>query len=173
MQDALAVYFNGEKYAGLLLASLAVVVLTASGILWRAGTPLRPFSMVLGILALAEVALGVGLFLRTGPQVRQLEAQLRSEPPHYYASEATRMRRVQRNFVVVEYVEWRSSSPPRLLGCPSRLDRYSAAWPSVFSYTRPFSSRSICSQSAEGPTTYRHSPRLGVPGCPVTVEPGL
>ena len=105
MQHALTVYFDGEKHAGLLLAAVAVGVLIAAATIWRAGSPLRPFAGTLGILALAEIALGAGLYLRTGAQVNRLEGQLRSDAPSYYSAEATRMRRVQRNFVVIEYVE--------------------------------------------------------------------
>ena len=105
MQDALTVYFNGEKHAGLLLAGLAVAGLIAAVIMWRAGSPLRSFAATIGILALAEVALGVGLYLRTGPQVSRLDGQLRSDALAYYSAEAPRMLRVQRNFVIIEYVE--------------------------------------------------------------------
>ena len=105
MQDALTLYFNGEKYAGLLLAGMAFAALVASAVMWRAGSPLRPFSTTVGFFALAEIALGGGLYLRTGPQVNRLDEQLRSDPQSFYSSEAARMRRVQRNFVIVEYVE--------------------------------------------------------------------
>jgi hypothetical protein len=105
MQDALMVYFDGEKYAGLLLAGVAVAVMIAAVIMFRAGPGLRPFAVTLAAAALAEIVLGVGLYLRTGPQVRRLDEQLRSDAPNYYAAETARMTRVQRNFVVVEYVE--------------------------------------------------------------------
>jgi hypothetical protein len=61
--------------------------------------------VTIGIFALAEIALGAGLYLRTGPQVSRLEGQLRLDAPGYYSAEAARMLRVQRNFVIVEYVE--------------------------------------------------------------------
>jgi hypothetical protein len=105
MHDALTMYFDGEKYAGLTLAGVAVCAIAVATLLYRAGGEFRSFAITLGILALAEVALGVGLYARTGPQVGRLEEQLRSDATSFYASEARRMARVQRNFVLVEYAE--------------------------------------------------------------------
>jgi hypothetical protein len=68
MQDALTVYFDGEKYAGLLLAGIAGSVMIAAAIMFRSSAGLRSFAVTLGVLALAEIALGVGLYVRTGPQ---------------------------------------------------------------------------------------------------------
>ena len=49
--------------------------------------------------------MGVGLYLRTGPQVTRLEEQLQSAPSEFFEGEAARMPRVQRNFIVIKYVE--------------------------------------------------------------------
>jgi hypothetical protein len=105
MHDALTVYFNGEKSAGLVLAGLATTAIVFASLLFRAGGGFRSFATTLVLLALAEAALGVGLHARTGPQVRGLEDQLRSDSPSFYSAERARMARVQRNFVLVEYVE--------------------------------------------------------------------
>lgn len=105
MQESLVVYFNGEKYAGLLLAAIAVAMMVAAIIIFRAGAGFRSFALTLVIAAIAEIALGVGLYVRTGTQVSRLEEQLRRDAPAFYAAEAPRMARVQRNFVIVEYVE--------------------------------------------------------------------
>ena len=105
MHDALTMYFNGEKYAGLLLAGFALLVVATATVIFRAGSTFRPFAVTLGVVAAAEMALGVGLYLRTGPQVARLAEQLRSTPGQYFADEAARMDRVQRNFVVIVYVE--------------------------------------------------------------------
>jgi hypothetical protein len=105
MHDALTMYFNGEKYAGLVLAGFAIFAIAVAVLLYRSGGDLRSFAMTLGIIALAEIALGVGLYARTGPQARGLEDQLRSDATVFYAEESTRMTRVQKNFVIIEYVE--------------------------------------------------------------------
>ena len=105
MHDALTIYFNGEKYAGLVLAGAAVAAIVIAIVMFRAAGEFRSFAITLGVLALAEIALGAGLYLRTGPQVAHLEEQLRSSAPSFHAAESARMARVQRNFVVIEYVE--------------------------------------------------------------------
>jgi hypothetical protein len=105
MQDALTIYFDGEKYAGLILAAVAVCGIAAAAILFRAGPGFRSFAITLAIIGLAEIALGLGLYARTGPQVQHLEEQMRSDLTGFYQVEGTRMARVQRNFVIVEYVE--------------------------------------------------------------------
>lgn len=95
MHDSLMVYFDGEKYAGLFLAGLGLAVIAAAVILFR----FRSFAITLIVLAVAEIAMGVGLYLKTGPQVARLMTQTD------YADETARMARVQRNFVVIEIVE--------------------------------------------------------------------
>jgi hypothetical protein len=105
MNDALMIYFDGEKYAGLFLTGVGLAGIMAAAVLLRASSGLRSFAITLIVLAVAEIALGVGLYLRTGPQVNRLVAQLGSDAPRLYSDEGTRMARVQRNFVVVEYIE--------------------------------------------------------------------
>ena len=105
MEDALTIYFNGEKYAGLILAAIALTAIVTAIVLFRANADLRSFAITLAVVATAEIGLGVGLYVRTGPQVERLAEQLRSEAAGVRAAETIRMTRVQRNFVVIEYVE--------------------------------------------------------------------
>lgn len=56
-------------------------------------------------MAVAQVALGLGLYLRAGPQVSRLLGQLSSDAAAFKSAEGARMARVQSNFVVIEYVE--------------------------------------------------------------------
>lgn len=105
MQDVLMTYFNGEKNGGLLLIGVGSLGMAAAVLFFQARWGLRPLAVTLGVLALAELALGVGLYLRTEPQVNDLIARLTSEPERFYSAEGARMVRVQRNFVVIEYVE--------------------------------------------------------------------
>jgi len=72
---------------------------------WPARWGLRSFAVTLGVLALIEITIGVGLYLRTGPQVNGLVAQLGSDAARFFADDAARMARVQRNFVVVQFIE--------------------------------------------------------------------
>ncbi|HEV8317202.1 MAG TPA: hypothetical protein VGQ10_07320 [Vicinamibacterales bacterium] len=103
MHDALMIYFNGEKNAGLFLAGIGLAELAAAALLFR--QDLRSLAATIGVLALAEIALGVGLYLRTDPQVGRLVSQLGAEPARFYTDEGARMALVQRNFVIVQYVE--------------------------------------------------------------------
>lgn len=75
------VYFDGEKNAGLLLAGIAVAVLIAAALMFRARLDLGSFAVTLGVLAIAQMALGVGLYLRTAPQVSGLVERLQSDAP--------------------------------------------------------------------------------------------
>lgn len=105
MQHALTTYFTGEKNAGLVLAALGVIGLAAALLFWPSRVGLRAFAVTLGVLGLIEIAIGAGLYVRTGPQVSGLLATLGSDATRFFADEAVRMARVQRNFVVVQYVE--------------------------------------------------------------------
>ncbi|MGH9314875.1 MAG: hypothetical protein ACRD1S_16955 [Vicinamibacterales bacterium] len=105
MQDVVMTYFDGEKNAGILLIGIGLVGIAAAAVFFQARWGLRSLAVTLGVLALAEIALGIGLHLRTDPQVSGLIAQLGSEPARFHSDEGARMVRVQRNFIVIEYVE--------------------------------------------------------------------
>jgi hypothetical protein len=105
MHDAMTIYFNGEKNAGLFLAAIGVVVVVGAAVLVRARPDYRSLAITLGLLAVIEIAIGAGLYLKTDPQVGRLRAQLDANAATFYADEGARMTRVQRNFVAIEYVE--------------------------------------------------------------------
>ncbi len=104
MRDALVAYFDGEKYAGLFIALVGLLALALAGGLSAPRWELRPTAVVLGILGLVQLAVGLGLYFKTGPQVARLLGQLASEPARFYTEEAARMVKVQRNFVWLEYM---------------------------------------------------------------------
>ena len=103
MQDAVMAYFDGEKNAGLVLTAIGVAVITAAGLLFHPKWGLRSFAVTLALFALLELAIGVGLYVRTGPQVSALLARMGSDAPAVAAEEEARMARIQRNFVVLQY----------------------------------------------------------------------
>jgi hypothetical protein len=105
MHDALTTYFQGEKNAGLLIAGIGVGVLALAAVFYQPRWELRSFAMTLAVFALIEIAIGVGLYLRTGPQVASLVAQLGTDSMRFFADEGAQMARVQRNFVVIQYIE--------------------------------------------------------------------
>jgi hypothetical protein len=105
MQDVVMTYFTGEKNAGVLLIAVGLAGIAAAGLFFPPRWGVRSLAVTLGLLALAEIALGAGLYLRTDSQVNGLVAQLASDRPRFDSEERARMVRVQRNFVVIEYVE--------------------------------------------------------------------
>jgi hypothetical protein len=105
MHDALTTYFQGEKNAGLLIAGIGVAILALAAVFYQPRWSLRSFAVTLAVFALVEIAIGVALYLRTGPQVTSLLAQLGGDSARFFAEEGARMARVQRNFVVIQYIE--------------------------------------------------------------------
>jgi hypothetical protein len=105
MQEALLTYFGGEKNAGLVLIAVSIAGFIAAVVFFQPRYGLRSFSLTLALFALIELAIGVGLYIRTGRQVDRLVSQLGSHPTDFFAEETSRMSVVQRNFVIVQYAE--------------------------------------------------------------------
>jgi hypothetical protein len=103
MQDQVLAYFAGERQAGMLAALIGALALTAAVVLFQPRWELRSLAVTLGLLGLLELTVGIGLVVRTGPQVSQLLGQLGADTVAFYAGESERMARVQRNFLVLEY----------------------------------------------------------------------
>lgn len=91
MHDALTIYFDSEKYAGLLLAAIGVGIVAAAVLIFRTSPDLRAFAVTLMVIAFAEVALGVGLYFRTGPQVSRLVGLLHTDASRFDTEESPRM----------------------------------------------------------------------------------
>jgi hypothetical protein len=102
MHDALTTYFNGEKTAGALLACLGLIGLAAAALFSQPRLELRSLAATLAVLALVQIAVGAGLYFKTGPQVARLVAQLGSDGARALSEEGARMARVQRNFITLE-----------------------------------------------------------------------
>lgn len=105
MNDAVAAYFTGEKQGALVLIALGIAGLAAAALFWSPRYGLRAFAVTLAIFAVLELALGIGLYARTDPQVARLLAQLGSDPAGFFATEGARMARVQRTFAIAVRVE--------------------------------------------------------------------
>src|SRR5688500_17180009 len=88
MQDALNAYFAGEEHAGLLLAGVGIATLALAAVFYQPRWGLRSFAVTLAVLALVEIAIGVGLYLRTGSQLTNLLAQLGTDSPRFFAERA-------------------------------------------------------------------------------------
>lgn len=100
----MADYFAGEKAAGLLLFCIGIAALCAATALFPARHELRAFALTLGIFGVLELTIGLGLYLRTDPQVTALLARLTRDEAAFRAAEFERMTVVQRNFVIIQVV---------------------------------------------------------------------
>ncbi|MFO0601795.1 MAG: hypothetical protein U0324_01415 [Polyangiales bacterium] len=106
LTESLAVYFAGEKSAGLLLAVVGALALAWGGLVLRGGAgDLRGALWPVMLIGALQVAIGVGLTARTDGQAAALRAQLDRSPAAFFAAERPRMEKVQRNFVWIEWVE--------------------------------------------------------------------
>lgn len=103
--DPLHHYFAGERSAGVLLAALGVAALAFAWWLRADGGPFRAMLYPLAVVGLLQLAVGVGLAVKTGPQVATLERAFADDGAAARAAERARMDGVQRNFVVIEVVE--------------------------------------------------------------------
>jgi hypothetical protein len=104
MREALLMYLQGEKNAGLLAAIVGVLSLAAAAVFQHPRWELRPFAAVLGVVGLLWLVVGVRLYLRTGPQADRLLEQLATDASRFYTEEHARMLKVQENFLTLERV---------------------------------------------------------------------
>ncbi|MFY9550879.1 MAG: hypothetical protein WAU32_06990 [Thermoanaerobaculia bacterium] len=101
----LLLYFAAEKQGAILIAAIGVASGILAAYLWLAEGPFRAMAWPLAAIGLGQLALGVGLFLRTDPQIARLLEGLRSRPQATMQSELARMEKVNRSFKVIEAAE--------------------------------------------------------------------
>jgi hypothetical protein len=105
MRDALATYFGLEKVWALSIAAVGLALLGLAVWLWLARGEYRGMAVPLGVIALIEIGVGLGVGLRTDGQVAQLVAQLDASPAALASTELTRMAGVMRTFQLIKIVE--------------------------------------------------------------------
>lgn len=103
--EALTTYFDGEKSAGLVLAGVGALACGWAFAVRRGYTDAAGMFWPVVIIGVLQVAIGVGLYLKTGPQVAALHATMERAPSEMLSAETPRMRAVQRNFPIIEVVE--------------------------------------------------------------------
>src|SRR5690349_18352531 len=103
MQQAILEYFSGEKNAGILVAVIGAAAIAAAIVLIQPRWELKALAIVLGVLGLLELGVGIGLVIKTGPQVEGLLTLLKSDAARMQAEEAARMTRVQATFTMLQY----------------------------------------------------------------------
>lgn len=105
--EPLQIYFLGERQAGLCAAALGIASLAFAAWLFRSVSMFRLMMIPLGIIGVLQLAVGIGLYLKTPAQVQALQEGL-SQPqsrPEAHAKETQRMQRVQANFTVLK-IAW-------------------------------------------------------------------
>ncbi len=105
LADALTTYFDGEKSAGLVLVGMGAIACAWAVVVRRGLSDAAGMFWPVVIIGALQLAIGVGLAARTPSQVAGLRAQMASAPSEMVAAEASRMQKVQRNFVIIEMVE--------------------------------------------------------------------
>ena len=98
-------YFDGERHAGMLAAAIGVTSIGFAVWLFRGASPFRAMWIPLALIGLLQLAIGVGLNVRTGPQVAALVSGLERDPAATRAEEIARMEKVSANFKVIKVVE--------------------------------------------------------------------
>jgi hypothetical protein len=98
-------YFSGEKHAAVVVIAAALIAFVACAIGLAPRWGLRAFAITTGVFALFYLVVGVGLYWRTDSQVEQLMNLLGVDPVMLARQELLRMTKVQRNFIVIEWIE--------------------------------------------------------------------
>jgi hypothetical protein len=103
--DPLLHYFAGEKAGAAVCLALGIGAVLFAFWVFRSHAAFRAMAIPVGLIGLAQLALGAGLWVRTDPQVASLQAGLTDQPQSARQSELARMERVNANFRVIEAVE--------------------------------------------------------------------
>lgn len=99
-------YFAGESSEAWAFTGLGVGSLGVGAGLFAEGSPrMQGAAVPLFAVGLLQLVLGVGLWIRTPPQVAALDAQLTSNPADVVRAERARMSRVMRGFGLYKATE--------------------------------------------------------------------
>lgn len=105
MLDALTTYFDGEKQGATALMILGGAALTAAIVIVVTRSDDRAMAIPLGVIALLQLAIGIGLYARTDPQLAALVQQATTDAPALITAEIARMNTVMRSFAVIKIIE--------------------------------------------------------------------
>lgn len=105
MKEALVTYFAAEKRGAMILVLMGVLALGVAAAVTLTRSNYRSMAIPLALLALVELAIGIGVYARTDGQVAGLLTTLGTSPVEAARGEITRMNGVMRAFAVVEIVE--------------------------------------------------------------------
>jgi hypothetical protein len=104
-QIKLLSYFSQEKTGGVLVLIAGIIAVVASVILYRNSEIYRGVAYPLVLIALAEIGLGIGLYLRTDKQVAILQSTYTNSVSDFKNIEIPRMEKVMTTFKIVKLSE--------------------------------------------------------------------
>jgi hypothetical protein len=105
MNDPIAVYFQGEKDGALWLLAIGLAGAAFGFWAWRTLPQFRMMAIPIGLIALAELAIGGGLYARTDKQVAQLRTDLAQDHAVARGVELKRIEGVNTTFKTIEIIE--------------------------------------------------------------------
>jgi len=103
MTESMIRYFVAEKRESALFVLVGLAAIALSVWLWR--TPHRGMVYPLVAVALIQIAVGGGVYLRTDAQIAALSARYQRDADGFRAAEITRMNAVMGNFRLYKSVE--------------------------------------------------------------------
>ena len=98
-------YFTAEKYESVMFFLVGCAALGFGVLLLLHGGAYRMAAIPLIAVALAQIPVGAGVFLRTDAQVTTLTARWQNDRSAFRAEETDRMTKVMNNFRVYKYAE--------------------------------------------------------------------
>jgi hypothetical protein len=100
MREQLIAYFTAEKWGAGILVVVGVAALTTAMSLAVTKSSYRAMAGPLGFIAIAELAIGAALLIRTDAQVAGLLEQMTTAPADMARGELARMATVMRTFTM-------------------------------------------------------------------------
>lgn len=105
MIDAMTTYFTAESDESLLFVVVGVLAVAASLALWLTQASWRAMAWPLVAVALIQLGVGGGVYLRTPAQLQELKGQFATLPRVYHRAETARMGVVMDKFNTYKAIE--------------------------------------------------------------------
>lgn len=98
-------YFWAEKWEGLLFVIIGVLAIGLAFFLFKIRDELWSAAYPLVAIALIQIGVGGGVFLRSDRQLAEVQAQFQANPVEMAKIETPRMITVNNNFLIYKWIE--------------------------------------------------------------------